>query len=79
MTRRVLEKLCPDKVYLSVLLLPDFRAKKTWNPVTSLAVLSGPISRDTAILSLRYPVSREKISGKLALPKMVPPSYLVSH
>ena len=31
--------------------------------------LSGPISRDTAILSLRYPISRDTFSGRLALPQ----------
>ena len=34
--------------------------------------LSGPISRDTAILSLRFPISRDTFSGRLGLPqKMV--------
>ena len=46
--------------------------------------LSGPISRDIAILSLRYPISRDAFSGKLALPQedAIPPpptSYLVLH
>ena len=44
--------------------------------------LSGPISRDTAILSLRYPISRDTFSGNLALPHngaIPPPWYLVSH
>ena len=44
--------------------------------------LSGPISRDTAILSLRYPMSRDTFSGRLALPRngAIPPlGYLVSH
>ena len=31
--------------------------------------LSGPISRDIAILSLRYPISRDTFSGRLALPQ----------
>ena len=40
--------------------------------------LSGPISRDTAILSLRYPVSRDTFSGRLALPQngAIPPLVL---
>ena len=44
--------------------------------------LSGPISRDTAILSLRYPISRDTFLGRLALPQngAIPPSwYLVLH
>ena len=44
--------------------------------------LSGPISRDTAILSLRYPISRDTFSGRLAAPPKwcdTPPWYLVSH
>ena len=44
--------------------------------------LSGPISRDTAILSLRYHISRDTFSGRLALPQngAIPPSWhLVSH
>ena len=44
--------------------------------------LSGPISRDTAILSLRYPISRDTFSGRLASPQngaIPPPWYLVSH
>ena len=43
--------------------------------------LSGPISRDTAILSLRYPISRDTFPGRLALPQngaIHPPWYLVS-
>ena len=37
--------------------------------------LSGPISRDTAILSLRYPISRDTFQGKSALPQngAIPP------
>ena len=37
--------------------------------------LSGPISRDTAILSLRYPISRDTFSGRFALPQngAIPP------
>ena len=31
--------------------------------------LSGPISRDTAILSLRYPISRDTFQGRLAVPQ----------
>ena len=31
--------------------------------------LSRPISRDTAILSLRYPISRDTFQGRLALPQ----------
>ena len=31
--------------------------------------LSGPISRNTAILSLRYPISRDTFQGRLALPQ----------
>ena len=40
--------------------------------------LSGPILRDTAILSLRYPISRDSFSGRVALPKTVryPPLVL---
>ena len=44
--------------------------------------LSGPISRDTAILSLRYPISRDTFLGRLALPQngAIPPSwYLILH
>ena len=44
--------------------------------------LSGPISRDTAILSLRYPISRDTFSGRVALPQngaIPPPWCLVSH
>ena len=37
--------------------------------------LSGPISRDTAILWLRYPISHDAFSGRLALPQngAIPP------
>ena len=40
--------------------------------------LSGPILCDIAILSLRYPISRDTFKGRLALPKMVryPPLVL---
>ena len=40
--------------------------------------LSGPISRDIAILSLRYPISRDTFSGRLALPQngAIPPLVL---
>ena len=31
--------------------------------------MTGPISRDIAMPSLRYPVSRDAFSGKLALPQ----------
>ena len=44
--------------------------------------LSGPIPRDTAILSLRYPISRDTFSGRVALPQngAIPPLWhLVSH
>ena len=44
--------------------------------------LSGPISRDTAILSLRYPISRDTFSRRLAAPPKwcdTPAWYLVSH
>ena len=40
------------------------------------------MSRDTAILSLRYPISRDTFWRRLALPKngaITPPWYLVSH
>ena len=39
------------------------------------SALSGPISRDIAILSLRYPISRDTLSGRLALPQSgaIPP------
>ena len=45
------------------------------SPTTNLYHLSGPISRDTAILSLRYPISRDAFSGRLALPQngAIPP------
>ena len=40
--------------------------------------LSGPISRDTAILSLQYPISRDTfLNGGLHSPKMVPYPPLV--
>ena len=35
----------------------------------SVGRLIGPISRDTAILSLRYPISRDNFEGRLALPQ----------
>ena len=37
--------------------------------------LVAPYSRDTAILSLRYPISRDTFSGRLALPQngAIPP------
>ena len=40
--------------------------------------LSGPISRETAILSLRYPILRYTFSGRLALPHngAIPPLIL---
>ena len=44
--------------------------------------LSGPISRDSAILSLRYPVLRDTFSGRLAAPKngaIPPPWYFYLH
>ena len=43
--------------------------------------LSGPISRGIAILSVRYPISRDTFQGRLALPQngaIRPPWYLVS-
>ena len=46
------------------------------------ATLSGPVSRDTATLSLRYPISPDTFSGRLALPQngaILPAWYLVSH
>ena len=45
---------------------------------THTHTLSGPISRDTAILSLRYPISRDTFSGRLALPQngAIPPLVL---
>ena len=44
-------------------------------------VHSGPISRDNAILSLRYPISRDTFWEVSTLPKWcdTPPWYLVSH
>ena len=45
-------------------------------------LLSGPISRDIAVLSLRYPISRDTFQGRLALPQngaIPPPWHLVSH
>ena len=73
---------------LSHLLSPFWRApilekklvlmRKCMTPL----VLSGPISRDIAILSRRYPISRDSFSGRLALPQngaITPPWYLVSH
>ena len=47
-----------------------------------LGHLSGPISHNTAILSLRYPISRDTFSGRLVLPQngaIPPPWHLVSH
>ena len=44
--------------------------------------LSGPKLRDTAILSLRYSISRDTFPGRSALPPKwcdTPPWYLVSH
>ena len=43
--------------------------------VSFLLPISGPISRDIAILSLRYPISRDTLSGRLALPQndAIPP------
>ena len=44
--------------------------------------LSGPISRDIAILSLRYPISRDTFLGEFSTPPKwcdTPPWYLVSH
>ena len=38
--------------------------------------LSGPMSRDIAILSLRYPLSRDTFSGRLVA---IPPGNLASH
>ena len=35
----------------------------------SICALSGAISHDNAILSLRYPISRDTFSGRLALPQ----------
>ena len=42
--------------------------------------LSDPISRDTAILSLRYPISRDTFSGRLALPQngAIPPPLVLN-
>ena len=45
-------------------------------------LLSGPISRDIAILSLRQPTSHDTFSGRLAAPQngAIPPTWcLVSH
>ena len=51
--------------------------------VTNLSKeLSGPISSDIAILSLRCPISHDTFSGKLALTQKwydTPPRHLVSH
>ena len=50
--------------------------------VCSAAGLSGPISRDIAILSLRYHILRDTFSGRFAAPQngaIPPPWYLVSH
>ena len=43
------------------------------------AKLSGPISRDIAILSRRYPISRDTFSGRWAAPENTTPWHLVSH
>ena len=50
---------------------PQFAEKTmaTQQKIVNYYALSGPISRDTAILSLRYPTSRDTFSGKLALPQ----------
>ena len=57
-------------------------AAKLLGPILVFSlVLSGPISRDTAILSLRYPISRDTFLDRLALPQngaIPPPWYLVS-
>ena len=49
-----------------------------------LRLLSGPIARDIAILSLRYPISRDTLLGEVSTaPKWCdtppPPWHLVSH
>ena len=48
--------------------------------VQSLYGLGGPISRDTAILSLRYPFSRDTFSGRLAASHngAIPPPLVLS-
>ena len=47
--------------------LADILPIKVWQQLRWS--LSGPISRDTAILSLRYPISRDTFQGRLALPQ----------
>ena len=51
---------------------------RVWRP---RVLLSGPISPDIAILSLRYPISRDTSSGRLALPQngMIPPPWYLVH
>ena len=49
---------------------------------TRFRALSGPTSHDIAILSLRYLISRDTCSGRLAAPRsgaVPPPWYLVLH
>ena len=83
-TRKEVRELhCPvhlDTPMLEVLqLLPVRRGRTT----SSCALwLSGPISRDIAILSLQYPISRDTSFGEVSTPPKwcdTPPWYLVSH
>ena len=78
------EKLC--KTQSSLNFLQSGPRKFTRSDFSGLApirrvLISGPISRDTAILSLRYPISRDTFSGWSALPQSgatPPPLVLTS-
>ena len=59
---------------------PEFRGRPQETAVKH--GLSGPISRDIAILSLPYRISRDTLKGMLARPSKwcdTPPGYLVLH
>ena len=71
--RRVLRRGCQKR--------PSEEAFRRQTSVVSPRVLSGPISRDIAIVSLRYPLSRDTFSAMAASPQQgaMPPWCLLLH
>ena len=75
-----LKSWCPERwmTRLSGLQTSEECGKQFWIEASD-SLLSGPISRNAAILSLRYPISRDTFSGRLALPQNggIPPPPMV--
>ena len=57
------------------MVLKSRQVHRSWKKSKVLWTLSGPISRDIAIVSLRYPLSRDTFSAIPAIPKQgaIPP------